>query len=128
MKSPEVGSTVICAETGKAFTVERQGISFNYGYDSENRIYSDEGILVRTKRQIKDHKALINVYVSGDCKTVTSWKGEKLGRIVWSEVKRSGFAGRLLHINVADEFGGFWYGKGSGPGMCITLRPSKGEK
>lgn len=125
MKSPEVGSTVVCAETGRLFTVERQGITFNYGYDSENRVYSDEGILIRTKRQLAERKGPIGVYVSSDCKSVTSWKGDKLGRVTWSEVKRSGFAGRLLHVNVVDEFGGYWYGKGCGAGMCITLRPMK---
>lgn len=126
MKSPEVGSTVICAETGKPFVVARQGCTFNYGYDSEDRVYSDEGILIRTKRHLRERKGPIGVYVSSDGRSVTAWKGEQLGRITWSEEKRSGFAGRLLHVNVVDEFEGSWYGKGLGAGMCITLRPMKG--
>lgn len=126
-QSPEVGSTVVCAETGKQFVVAHHGISFNYGYDSEGRVYSDEGILIRTKRHLKERKGPIGVYVSSDGQTITAWKGENLGRITWSEEKLSGFAGRLLHVNAVDEFGGTWYGKGLGKGMCITLRPSKAK-
>ena len=125
-QSPEVGCTIVCAETGKQFVVERQGCTVNYGYDSDGRVYSDEGILIRTKRHLKESKGPIGVYVSNDGRTITTWKGGQLGHITRSEEKWSGFAGRLLYVNVVDEFGGTWYGKGLGRGMYITLRPTKG--
>lgn len=121
---PNVGDTVICTETGKQFVVASNGCSFNYATDREGRIFSDEGVDIRERRGLLDRSKPFYCYLSSDGKRVTGWKGNMLGTVT-SESKVKMFMGVLVHVRVTDVHGGHWYGKGSGHGMSIRLRPNK---
>jgi hypothetical protein len=123
----EMGQTLTCSETGKQFIVARDGCSVNYAWGKDNAIFSDEGVDIYEKRELLDRSKPFFCYLSRDGKHVTGWKGNILGRVVLSSVSKTGWWGaKLTHIRVIDVHGGRWYGKGSGNGMCITLRANKG--
>ena len=124
--SVKVGETVECAETGKRFTVETDGFTFNYACDQAGNVYSDEGVDLRERRALLDRSKPFTCYLSSDGKRVTGWKGNTLGHVTQSSTSRTGFHGSsLTHVRVTDIHGAHWHGKGSGRGMCITIRPSK---
>jgi hypothetical protein len=121
-----IGDTLICSVTGKQFVAEMEGCSFNYALGHDGRIYSNEGVDIAERQELKDRAKPFFCYLSGDGKTITGWKGNVLGRVVWSSVAHNGFHGSpITHVNVIDVHGGKWHGKGSGNGMYITLHPSK---
>lgn len=65
-------------------------------------------------------------YLSSDGRHVTSWPGGILGDVTWSKESRTGFHGsKVTRVNVRDVHGGYWYGQGSGNGMCIKLYPMR---
>ena len=65
-------------------------------------------------------------YISSDDSMITTWTGGKLARITRTGVSRSGFNGSEIHsYRATDRDGRVWYGRNGGPGMTITLRPSK---
>lgn len=126
---PTIGETVICCETGRAFVIARDGCSYNYATDSEGNIFSDEGVAIRERRELLDMSKPFHCYVSTDGRSVTGWKGNKLGDAYnvgtvrlsrWSPFHGSS----MFSYQVTDVHGGEWYGRGS-PGMAITLRASK---
>lgn len=130
MQNIEFGQSLTCAETGKHFVAERDGISVNYARDSQGNIFSDEGVDIRERREMLDRSRPFACYISSDGRTVTGWKGNILGAIVdWSPcqlTRPSWIHGRAYRsIKVRDVHGGAWYGRGS-PGVCVTLRPCKG--
>ena len=67
-------------------------------------------------------------YLSSDCRQFTTWTGGLLGCVTRKSESRTGWYGaKLTHVRVRDVHGAMWHGKGSGAGMCITLRPMKGN-
>lgn len=63
-------------------------------------------------------------YLSSDCKTVTTWIGEKLGSVTYYNPSRRA---RKCFIRMTDVHGGRWYG--SGPldsGTYVRLHRVKG--
>ena len=124
----EVGQVVTCTWTGKQFTVERDGFTFNYALDGAGKIFSDEGVNEREQMAIHAHMRPVGAYLSGDGKHITGWKGNILATVTRHSTSRTGWHGsRITHIQAVDQFGGLWYGKGAGNGMCITIRPMKGN-
>lgn len=126
MNSPALGSTVICAVTGKSFVIARDGCSFNYATrHSDGAIISDEGVDIAERRELLDRTKPFSCYLSSDGKTVGGWKGNRLGDVL---AIRSVNSGRhftdLNSVIVRDVHGGFWWGRGQ-RGMHITLRPRK---
>lgn len=119
-----VGDVVTCTETGKSFTVESDGFTYNFARNSAGEVFSDEGVNIRELRDIAAHGFPVGCYVSSDGRTVTGWKGNKLGDVVHEWTGRSGFA-RVTFYNVRDAAGKMWRGKNGGRGMCITLHPMK---
>lgn len=65
-------------------------------------------------------------YLDSDGRTITTWTGGTLARVT-DEVVRLAFGGRaeVTHIRANDPHGRHWYGKGSGRGMFIVIRPNK---
>lgn len=131
MEKLKVGDSFVCAETGKKKLVVADGFTFNYCTTSAGEILSDEGAYEREKRELHDRSKPLIAYINGDCTEVTTWKGKKLGDIVWSKQrylsKWSPYHGaRITHIRVVDIFGGRWYGCSS-PGMSVKLHPDKGK-
>ena len=122
-----MGQTLTCTETGKHFIAARDGCSVNYARGSNNEIFSDEGVDIREKRELLDRTKPFYCYLSCDGKTVGGWKGNALGRVEWLTHGRVGFARNGCYVRVTDIHGGKWYGKNAGLGMCITLRPTKGN-
>ena len=88
---------------------------------------SDEGAVIRERRELLDRSRPFTGYLSHDGKTFTTWKGAELGTVVRIDEKvgRSRDGSYLAHIRVRDVHGGMWQGRGAGRGMCITLRPCK---
>lgn len=123
----EIGQTLTCHVTGKAFTAARDGFTTNYATDAQGRIYSDEGVDITQRREMGARKGPVGAYVSSDCKRVTGWKGNTLGTITQATRGRVGFCPDGLYVTVRDVHGGYWHGRNAGPGMCITLRPSKAQ-
>lgn len=77
----------------------------------------------RDLAQLLDRSKPIGVYVACDGKTVSNWPGATLGRVTAEWRQRSGIA--VMHYRVTDAHGGRWYGKGSGRGMYLRLRPAR---
>ncbi len=118
MQTINIGDTLTCAETGKQFVAQRDGCSFNYASDREGRVYSDEGVDIRERRELQDQSKPFYCYVSMDGHSVTGWKGNKLGDIV------GGITG-THRFRVRDVHGNWWTGRGEGAGVCCTLRAMK---
>jgi hypothetical protein len=127
---PEVGQTVTCAETGKAFVVTTDGFTFNYAQDDAGNVYSDEGVDLREKRELLDRSRPFVGYLSSDGNHLTGWKGNILGRVVSRSTVRltrwSYIHGRTIEaVRIRDIHGRLWYGRGN-PGIAITIRAMKG--
>lgn len=121
------GDVLTCAETGKTFVAAQDGITTNYAIGSNGEIVSDEGVDIRERRELLDRSKPFVCYLSGDGRTVTGWKGNRLGDVIESHrvklTRRSYTHGAdYSHVTVRDVHGGLWYGRGS-PGFAITLRP-----
>lgn len=128
MSQIKVGDTVTCAETGKSFTVESDGFTFNYARQASGEIISDEGVNIRERRGLLDRSKPFGCYMSGDGMHVTGWKGNILGTVTQYTAHRTGFYGSYQHyFSVTDVHGGLWAGRGAGPGMYCTLRAMKGK-
>lgn len=128
--SPEIGQVVTCHQTGKQFTVTSDGFTFNYARDGDGNILSDEGVRMLDARSMRAHSKPVGAYLSGDGKHITGWKGDILATVTQTSVSRAGWYGSsitYIHIRAVDQFGGLWYGKCAGRGMCITIRPVKGK-
>ena len=125
--SPALGSMQLCAETGKPFTIARDGCSYNYATNRQGEIISDEGVDIRERRELLDRSKPFTCYVSSDEGRVTGWKGNTLGHVVKRSRIRNPFGGYLLAISVRDVHGGCWHGRGAEGGMYILLRPLKHE-
>lgn len=124
--SPALGSIVTCAETGKAFTVARDGCSFNYATTRDGQILSDEGVDIRERRELLNRAQPFVCYVSSDGKHVTGWKGNVLGMVHLYAEHRTGWNGSTqARFRVMDVHGQMWSGRGAGRGMVCTLRAMK---
>lgn len=72
-------------------------------------------------------------YVSNDGRTVTTWTGGHLGRIVQAlpcKLSRRSWThsdSSYRSLRVIDVHGNAWYGRGS-PGISIVLRACKGDR
>lgn len=127
---PNIGDTVTCAETGRAFVVARDGCSVNYATTPAGEILSDIGVDIRERRELLDRSKPFAGYLSSDGKRFTGWKGNILGTVTRSTLCRlsrwSSVHGKYIRaVQVRDVHGGMWHGRGS-EGICITLRPLKG--
>lgn len=127
-QSPDLGSTLVCAETGKTFIAARDGCSVNYAHSPTGEIVSDEGVDIREKRELLDRSQPFTCYLSSDTRHVTGWKGNVLGTVTGYVERRTGFHGSTqAFFRVTDVHGGLWAARGPGPGMYCTLRPIKGK-
>ena len=127
---PSIGESVTCAETGRVFTIARDGCSYNYATSQTGEILSDTGVDLRQRRELLERSAPIVGYLSSDGKHFTGWKGNILGTVTRSTLVRltrlSFTHGKYIRaVQVRDVHGGMWHGRGS-EGICITLRPLKG--
>ena len=119
-----LGDTLTCHETGKVFTADISGGSYNYALGSNGAVYSDEGVALFEKRALLDRSMPFVCYLSGE--HVTGWKGNVLGRIVSFSMRRSWFGvSRIMHVQVVDIHGNKWHGKVSETGSAVRLFPSK---
>jgi hypothetical protein len=124
-KSIKVGDVVTCAETGREFTIAQDGCTFNYATNEAGQVFSDEGVNIRARRGLLDRSSPFGCYLSSDGKTVTGWKGDKLGDVIASSVcKLPGTRRTCEAVRVRDVHGAEWYGRAQ-RGMFINLRPRK---
>jgi hypothetical protein len=129
--SLEIGSTQVCAETGKPFVIASDGSTFNHAMrrlpDGTYVLVSDVGVDLVERRELLDRSKPFGCYLSQDGARLTSWKGNALATVTRSSESRTGFHGsRLTHVHAIDVHGGHWFGKGSGRGMSIIIRACKG--
>ncbi len=61
-------------------------------------------------------------YLSADGRTVTTWTGGALARVVSATRHRGGFGGEWWSVAAGTSDGARWYGRGGGPGMFLNLR------
>lgn len=85
------------------------------------------------KRQAADMAAHTSgpfyCYLSGDGRSVTTWTGGYLGRVLHSNSNRSGWRGsEVWRFRVRDAAGREWNGRGAGPNMSCTLRLAASSK
>jgi hypothetical protein len=78
MQTINIGDPLTCAETGKQFTAAIDGCSTNYARTVAGEVLSDEGVTIREKRELLDRSRPFGCYLSGDGRTVTTWKGVAL--------------------------------------------------
>lgn len=74
---------------------------------------------------MNDRAGPFGAYISSDGNSVSNWPGGILGRVVSESAHRGNFGGMVHCYTIRDVHGGYWHGRNAGPGMCITLRPSK---
>jgi hypothetical protein len=70
-------------------------------------------------------------YLSSDGKHITNWPGGVLMIVTrWKDTRQTigRYRGPLRHVWTKTPDGRTWYGKGSGTGMIITLRQTKGGR
>jgi hypothetical protein len=128
MRQINIGDVLTCAETGKTFTAQTDGFTYNFATGRDGAIISDEGVDIREKREMLDRSLPFCCYLSSDGKRVTGWKGNTLGRVLTESTSRTGWhRSTLTHIVVQDVHGAQWYGKGAGRGMCIRLHARKSK-
>jgi hypothetical protein len=78
----------------------------------------------------RDKPAVFFAYLDAKGEHVTTWLGDVIGRV--TRLRRSthrtwnGARHSMYHVHVT-AFGKRYHGKGSGPGMCITLRAFKSK-
>lgn len=126
MYNVTLGAVHVCHETGLEFVTARDGCTFNYCLDRDNNIYSDDGANLSQLRELSNRSKPLGCYLSSDGKHITTWKGFKLGSVTCESVSSTGWHGsKITHISVIDAHGMPWYGKGSGRGMHIVIRPAK---
>jgi len=124
----EIGQTLVCHKTGMPFVAALDGCTTNYATDNAGHVYSDDGVSLMDMEHIKEHSKPVGAYLSGDGKHITGWKGNILATVTQTSVSRTGWYGSsITHIQAVDQFGGRWYGKGAGNGICITIRPMNGK-
>jgi len=71
------------------------------------------------------HKhGVISAYVGENKNEITNWPGGVLLRVTYSATRSHNLwaCRQLLHVWAVDDKGRRWYGKGAGPGICITMR------
>lgn len=129
METIHIGQVLVCHETGETFIAKAQGHTFNYARDDAGNVYSDEGVRVREERALLDRSRPFVAYVASDGLSVTGWKGNRLGAIVWRNPIRlarwSHWHGSYINAyRIKDIHGGYWHGRGS-KDIAITLRPMK---
>lgn len=125
MQTIQIGDTLTCAETGKQFIAQLDGCSSNYASDREGRVYSEEGAGIRERRDMLDRSKPFGCYVSIDGRSVTGWKGNKLGDIIGGLTAPPRGSLQPHRFRVRDVHGNWWAGRGAGTGMFCTLRPMK---
>ena len=124
-----IGQTLTCHITGKEFLGAADGCSTNYARDSEGRIFSDAGVDISQKKDLLDRTRPFTGYISGDGKSLTGWKGNHLGTVIWATpvrlTRRSFWHGdKYAAFRIRDVHGAYWHGRSS-PGMAINIRASK---
>ena len=68
-------------------------------------------------------------YLSSDGKTLTTWPGGELARVVATSASRTGFYGSsITYVRAVAPDGSVWYGKGAGRGMILTIRRVKSSR
>lgn len=69
-------------------------------------------------------------YVSADGARLTSWTGGTLARIIWTKKGARDYRRNLspcaISYRIETPDGRRWHGRGSGPGMCLTVRLMRG--
>lgn len=130
--SHNVGSTVVCAETGKPFVIASDGFTFNYATNDSGQVFSDEGVRIRESRELLNRSKPFTCYLSSDGKHVTGWKGNILGTVIRSNpctlTRRSHWhdSSTYRSVRIVDIHGNQWHGRGSA-GIIIHLRACKGQ-
>lgn len=121
-----IGKTIVCAETGKTFIGESvNGFTTNYARDSKGNVFSDEGVYIRSKKELLTEQKIF-AYVSCDGKSIQGWKEDhKLMQVIASWEAQSGFAGKMFYFDARDENGQKWHGKAKEFGRCITMKKVK---
>lgn len=114
-------------DCGRPFPVLAPGEygATGYAYDSATREFVC--YFCADARQVAALKTetTYGAYVSGDAKTITTWSGGLLMRVLYTSELRSGFGGRQLYVRARDVHGAEWYGRGAGAGMSIHLKRAK---
>jgi hypothetical protein len=83
------------------------------------------------REDLRDRSRSFGAYLASDGRTIATWTGGELGRVIWSNpctLTRRSFwhdSRSYRSVRVRDVHGAYWFGRGS-PGVCITLRPCKG--
>lgn len=126
----KIGQTLVCAETGKTFVAESDGVTCNYATDNDGKVYSDEGVNIRERRAVTERKGPFYAYLSSDAGQfkgqIHGWKGNRLLTVISAGPTGGGFGGTQWHVRAKDDQGREWYGRNGGPGMYIKMVPANG--
>lgn len=105
----------------------KQGIGTGYATDQASGIRICYACADDQQRAKLLTETVVGAYVLDNGSQITTWTGGHLMTIE-SEVThgdwRSAF-GPITYYRAVDVHGQRWYGKGSGRGMCITMRKNK---
>jgi hypothetical protein len=103
-------------EDGRTFTTGRATLpdGRHVCYDCADAWQREE---LRTVRSF-------TAYLTDEGRTISTWSGGTLGRVVQSGTGSAGYCGTATYVQVVDCHGQRWHGRGPGVGMYIRLRRS----
>ena len=102
-------------------------ITVGYGTDDNGKKYCYDCCL-RMDLDTLAKTGKIYSYLNSNGSKVTTWPGLKIADVLSIECVNRGFCGRLYHWSGRTIAGQKVYGKGSGFGMCTSIRLYKNEK
>jgi len=96
-----------------------------YGTNSETGKTSCYKCCVKQDINYLQKHGKLTAYVSSDCKSVTSWPGETLAKIIGYHTVDFGYCKNQMSFNAEMSDGTKLVGRGPGPGMYCRLRRIK---
>ena len=96
-----------------------------HGQDPDGGLHCYDCCHTRDLEALRDRSRPFGGYISTDGRTLINWTGRALGRVVSASTYRNNWGARVHCYTIRDAHGGYWHGRGAGPGMYVRLRPSK---
>lgn len=119
-----LGTTFVCADCGNTVTIEKDGCSLNYAIKKSGEKICLPCALKEEIRHIENDERVF-CYLSTNGQHLTDWKGNILAKVTANWNIKNNFAGKITCIRATTNKGRKLYGKGSGEGTYVRLRPCK---
>lgn len=113
-----------CQDCGETFVAD--GFLTGYG-ERDGKKYCYKCCNAHELREFSKAEKY-SCYISTDGKTITTWPGGRLARVVSLSMHAGGFGGEYATVRAVADDGTEWHGRGGGPGCYVNLRRSRAGK